>query len=330
MADKVGVFISWSTPLAKGVATVLRKWLPVVVGNVKPWVSDADIAAGARGLPEIQEALEACAFGIIVVTAANQNAPWLNFEAGALSKSLNGNKALVAPLLVNLTGMTQVTGPISQFQGSLMNLDGLTRIFRSVAAAAGEDWSVVEMRLQNTWSQLSTELDAAVAAASTEDAAVPARRQPEDLIDEILDRVRLFPDQMRSYSNNAARAGRDEMEEILRKVKTWSTMPTMTEADELYVALWSETQEYQDAVVAATKALTDSWDFYYATKDLKTISLAWLAVHNGKLTGGDLSRMGVLYKLGDRTLSEDSLHHILLRHATVMRALPEIYHHPRG
>jgi hypothetical protein len=76
----------------------LRGWLPSVLQAVKPWVSAHDIAKGERGYAEIAQSLEKCSFGILCVTAENQQKPWLNFEAGALSKQVDSSR--VAPLLL--------------------------------------------------------------------------------------------------------------------------------------------------------------------------------------------------------------------------------------
>jgi hypothetical protein len=68
-----------------------------------------------RTYVDITTQLDASSFGIIVVTASNQHAPWLNFEAGALSKRFGSDaKTYVAPVLVDLESTTDVTGPVAQ------------------------------------------------------------------------------------------------------------------------------------------------------------------------------------------------------------------------
>ena len=65
---------------------VLREWLPRMFDHIDPWASEVDIDAGSRGFDEIQARLNQSSFGIIVITTQNYERPWLNFEAGALSK----------------------------------------------------------------------------------------------------------------------------------------------------------------------------------------------------------------------------------------------------
>ena len=107
------VFLSWSGAAERDFALFLREWLQLVIQAVKPWMSDKDIAKGSLSMAELGVALEGTSFGIVVLSAANQHSPWINFEAGAISKSVG--QAKVVPLLLDLA-KTDVTGPLSQFQ----------------------------------------------------------------------------------------------------------------------------------------------------------------------------------------------------------------------
>ena len=89
------VFISWSGAISHQVALVLREWLPSVIQAVEPYVSSEDIDKGARWTTDISKELEASQYGILCVTPENIEAPWLNFEAGALSKTID--KSRVCP-----------------------------------------------------------------------------------------------------------------------------------------------------------------------------------------------------------------------------------------
>ena len=82
------IFISWSGEQARAASVLLREWLREMFDGVDPWVSDVDIASGAQGLVEIHASLGRAEFGLIVVTPDNQSSPWLNYEAGALSRAV--------------------------------------------------------------------------------------------------------------------------------------------------------------------------------------------------------------------------------------------------
>lgn len=94
------VFLSWSGEKSRDVAFALRDWLPSVINIVDPFVSARDIDAGSRWQGEIAEQLGATNFGVVCVTKANQLSPWLNFEAGALAKTVESSR--VIPLAIKV------------------------------------------------------------------------------------------------------------------------------------------------------------------------------------------------------------------------------------
>ena len=89
------VFLSWSGPRSHKVAIIFREWLPSVIQEIVPYVSSEDIDKGARWSTDIANELSDSTFGILCVTRENINEPWLTFEAGALSKSMEN--AYVSP-----------------------------------------------------------------------------------------------------------------------------------------------------------------------------------------------------------------------------------------
>ena len=95
----VKIFLSWSGQRSHKAACVLREWLPSVIQSVAPYVSSEDIDKGARWSTDIAKELEAAHYGIICITKENVATPWINFEAGALSKSLD--KSNVTPFLLD-------------------------------------------------------------------------------------------------------------------------------------------------------------------------------------------------------------------------------------
>ena len=122
------VFISWSGTRSQALAQGLHEWLPLVLHYVKPWLSEADVAAGDRWAQEVAKELEASNFGIICVTPENVGAPWVLFEAGALAKSMQGGR--VIPLLFNLEH-SDITGPLAQFQAKKVASSGLSEVVQS-------------------------------------------------------------------------------------------------------------------------------------------------------------------------------------------------------
>lgn len=129
------VFISWSGAKSKKVALIFRDWLPTVIQALEPFVSSEDIEKGARWNTDIAQELKESSFGLICVTKDNLSAPWLNFEAGALSKSIDNS--YVAPLLFDVKPSELKGSPISQFQATSFNEEDVKRLVETLNAATG-------------------------------------------------------------------------------------------------------------------------------------------------------------------------------------------------
>lgn len=151
------VLISWSGQKSEEIASVLREWLPTVLPGVEPWVSSEDIRKGKRWTGELAGQLEDTQFGIFVVLPENQASPWLNFEAGAISKWVSA--ANVAPLLFGMTA-SELSGPLAQFQATVFSKEDLIRLLNALNTATGE--SVAPAQLEKsiafTWAGLSAQL----------------------------------------------------------------------------------------------------------------------------------------------------------------------------
>src|SRR4051812_29642047 len=109
--DKIKVFISWSGEQSEAVARRLAEWLPSIVPDLQPFFSP-EITGGAMWLNEIAKQLNESDYGILCITKENWNAPWINFEAGALWKGM-GNTP-VCPILLD-TSSTELKGPATVF-----------------------------------------------------------------------------------------------------------------------------------------------------------------------------------------------------------------------
>ncbi|MCX2716089.1 toll/interleukin-1 receptor domain-containing protein [Mycolicibacterium sp. J2] len=195
------IFISWSGVLAKEVTKALRAWLPKMFDHIDPWASDVDIDAGLRGLDEIQGRLNESAFGIIVVTTENMEKSWLNFEAGALSKRLEGDANRVVPLLVNFDSVYQVQGPIRQFQATMLNQEGMQRLCRSIANVIGLDPLMIDSRFEWAWPSLESAIQDAKQIAGTQ--PTPPELNDTDLIKGLVRSVEGLERQMSNLAQSA-------------------------------------------------------------------------------------------------------------------------------
>jgi len=130
------VFLSWSGTRSHKVAIVFRDWLPSVIQAIVPYVSSEDIDKGARWSTDIAKELEDSTFGILCVTRENLTAPWLTFEAGALSKTMD--KSFVSPFLFDIK-RSEVDGPILQFQSTIFEKDDLKKLVKTLNKACEKD-----------------------------------------------------------------------------------------------------------------------------------------------------------------------------------------------
>lgn len=180
------VFLSWSGEPSKAVAQALREWLPDVIQNLKPWMSQKDLGAGVRWSTEIEGELRASAFGVICVTANNRHAPWLNFEAGAISNNLQGSR--VVPYIFDMS-FADIEGPLTQFQGKEATKEGTRELVQALNAVAGEQ-GLEATRLQTAFERMWPELEAKLRAIPRGQGAVaqtePQHRTAEDKLDEVL------------------------------------------------------------------------------------------------------------------------------------------------
>ena len=194
MATKV--FISWSGDLSKKLGGALRDWLPATLQYVKPYFSPEDIEKGTKWNTEIAKELETSNVGVICLTQENTEKPWILFEAGALSKSID--KSRVCTLLFNIEP-TDVKGPLTSFQATRFIPDDFKRLVTTINNCAGDsklDIPVLDSVFNMWWPRLDEQIGEII---KTHDKGVKKERRPErDILEEILELSRM----------NASRQGR--------------------------------------------------------------------------------------------------------------------------
>jgi hypothetical protein len=183
----VKVFISWSGQLSKAIAESLYSWLPQAIQSLIPWMSAQDVSAGTRWSSTTATELETAHFGIICVTPDNVNAPWLQFEAGALSKTLVNT--FVCPYLFGLHP-TELKGPLAQFQAVRADREGTHHLLRTLNIAAGQN-SLSTSQLDKAFQVWWPRLQKGLATIATSLNSVYASTQDDNaVLKEILERIR--------------------------------------------------------------------------------------------------------------------------------------------
>lgn len=190
--DKLQVFISWSGERSLEIAKQLKIWLPDVVRNAEPWLSNEDLRKGLQWLPELNKSLNSTGFGISVLTAENKNSPWLIFEAGIISKALPDKHC--CPLLCDLK-QSDVSGPLANFQSTvLLDKEDMLKLVKTMNDASGNS-KVEDERMHRwftgSWDEFSRKATTTLTAKNTApSAAAKAGPTDRELLEETLQTVR--------------------------------------------------------------------------------------------------------------------------------------------
>lgn len=180
------IFISWSGEQSRRVAAKLREWLPLVLQGSDPWLSSDDIRKGAQWQTEMSAALQNPIAGILCLTHENLGAPWLLFEAGAISKAVTG-ASLVCTYLIDVDN-ADVGLPLGMFQSTAATRDDTLRLLENLNALASSPMPVERLRklFVNFWPELERTLNEARQLPTSS----RVRRDQRDLLEEILETVR--------------------------------------------------------------------------------------------------------------------------------------------
>lgn len=156
----MNVFISWSGERSKAVANALHDWIPHVINIIQPWMSEVDIDKGARWDVDVANQLKKAKVGIICLTPDNLNAPWIHFEAGALSKTVE-KETYVCPYLFEVD-LKDIKGlPLEQFQSTIADKNDTRKLINTINKAL-EDKALKENFLNEAfemwWPKLEDKL----------------------------------------------------------------------------------------------------------------------------------------------------------------------------
>lgn len=179
------IFVSWSGTLSKNIAEILRQWIPAVVQAAKPYYSPDDITKGARWTTEIAKELEESSIGIICLTNDNLEAPWIMFEAGALSKKMDKSK--VCPILFG-PDPADIQGPLIQFQASKFEKEEIKKVIRMINLELGEHGlaaNVFDEVFEMWWPRLKEKVENELKAPKKHEKG--KSRSERELLEEILD-----------------------------------------------------------------------------------------------------------------------------------------------
>jgi TIR domain len=186
------IFLSWSGDKSRKAAEHFRNWLPNVIQSINPYFSAQDIRKGTRWASELSSKLEGTQFGLIFLTKENLNAPWILFEAGALSKNIDASR--VCAILLDLKP-TDLFNPLAQFQLSVFEKADIFKTLESINSSAENKLS--DKTLQAVFEKWWPDLEKDISKILTEEIGTSEEvRTERELIEEALRLLRRF-----SYSS---------------------------------------------------------------------------------------------------------------------------------
>jgi hypothetical protein len=203
------VFLSWSEATSKSLAEAFRDWLPKVIQQIRPYYTPDDTAKGSRWAVEISQELFASRVGILFMTKDNLTAPWIMFEAGALSKNID--KTRVCPMLFGIEP-SSLKGPLSQFNGSRFEKCEVHKLIRMLNAELAAEQQLDSQMLDETFEKWWPELDDKVNRIMTSKPVSKAPVRSEgDMLEEILDLTR-----------QSAKTSKETLKEIKERLESKS------------------------------------------------------------------------------------------------------------
>lgn len=162
------VFVSWSKEPSKKIAEEVKHLVEMALPGTSVWMSEVDIGKGARWNVQVTNELEQTDVGIICCTENNLLEPWLHFEAGALSKSVEAG--MVHPLCFGVD-FDKLPGTLSQFQATKFDKADVLRLLHDINEISERKTKStnVEAKFMRSWpgfeQAVTEELDKAVKAS---------------------------------------------------------------------------------------------------------------------------------------------------------------------
>ena len=215
------VFVSWSKSASQSVAESFAAWLPRVLQECEPFIS-SDTEKGDAWFDTIEKNLAEARVGVLFLTPQNRDAPWLNYEAGALRTLRSGNMKRLCAVFVGMK-TADYDGPLKNFQmTNFVDKADMLKLLKAINQAMERplDAGRLEEEFEEKWERLVRDTHEAVQLASTAgaDTNLPKRptRTAEDKLDEVLDALRemRFERSVVSAGHNrrAQQANREESE----------------------------------------------------------------------------------------------------------------------
>lgn len=184
------VFISWSGELSNQIAKELSIWLPSIIQSVEVFYSPEDIKKGENWDARLTSELENSDFGIVCLTSENVMAPWIHFEAGALSKKFDSK---VAAIMVDVV-TSDIQGPLSRFQATKLEKEDFYKLIKDINEESGNkiDESILKNTFDAIWEKMYEKIASIINASQStkKNKGTQKEKNMNDILEELLQLVR--------------------------------------------------------------------------------------------------------------------------------------------
>ncbi len=182
------VFVSWSGELSQKFAGALKEWLEQCIQSVEVFFSSEDIEKGDNWQLKLSNELQDTNYGIVCLTTENIDAPWIHFEAGALSKMLD-SKVMILAMNVNFS---DIKGPLKAFQATKFERDDILKLLKTINSV--QEKPLGDEKLKNSfeafWPQFKDKIDQIKNEVIDSEDKKTSKVNVSETVDEILQIVR--------------------------------------------------------------------------------------------------------------------------------------------
>lgn len=188
---KKNVFLTWGGQRSKAVAAVFNDMLPCFIHSVRPFFSDDHIGAGERWRQVLADELANQLTCITFITGDAHNRPWVNYEAGAISRDVD--KSRVVPLFFDVHPADLDSGhPLLQFNAVRFLKDDVLGLVQSInqQMEAPTTDAALEQSFDSFWPQLESRVDEIISKPQGD--GVPTSAPASDPKDEMLAEILLL------------------------------------------------------------------------------------------------------------------------------------------
>lgn len=182
------VFISWSGTLSKKIAECLKTWLPCFIQSIEPFCSTEDIEKGVNWNQKLTTELNNTHFGIVCLTNENVSAPWIHFEAGAISKLVDSK---ISVLQIGLN-VSDIKGPLSTFQATKFEKDDFYKLLESInnSSESHLNPSTLKTCFEAQWDNFQKAIDDIITKSKSKVKKNEEKRSDTEILEEVLELVR--------------------------------------------------------------------------------------------------------------------------------------------